>query len=98
MARSMDAQLQPRTRTRLWQVFAFVLAVLTLVIAWRPPVLRRWSPADILLIALLLAAEWLVLKRIYRHENLGERTRKVKIIWSSLLVGALVLLVISKSR
>lgn len=87
-------------RLRLWQGLACVLAILTLVIAWHPPVLRWWTSADILLIVLLLASEWLVLMRIYRREGQSPRQggRRVKALWSALLVSALVLLVLSHTR
>jgi hypothetical protein len=101
MALSMHAMPERAgMRLRLWQGLACVLAILTLIIAWHPPVLRWWTSADILLIVLLLASEWLVLIRIYRREGLTARQggRRVKALWSALLVSALVLLVLSHTR
>jgi hypothetical protein len=96
----VNPDVQPiRTRFRLWQAFAWVLAAFILLTAWQPPILRLWSPADILVLALLLAAEWLVLKRMYREaSSVDDRARKVKMIWSALLAAAILLLAISKSR
>jgi hypothetical protein len=97
----MHALPEPaRARTWVWQVLAVLLAALTLVIAWRPPVLRLWTSADILLIVLLLAAEWLVLRRIYGRQGspADHRGRQVRTLWSALLVSALVLMVVSRTR
>jgi hypothetical protein len=97
----MHALPEPaRARTWVWQVLALFLAALTLLIASGPPVLRLWTTTDILLIVLLLAAEWLVLRRIYGQQASAtdHRAGKVRTLWSALLVSALVLMVVSRTR
>jgi hypothetical protein len=98
----MPAASQPRTaRIWLWQTAAWALSILILVTAWQPPIIRRWSRADILLLILLLACDWLVLKRIDHLVGVTRRSPQrpgFKVIWSLLLILALILLAVSKSR
>ena len=86
-------------RLRLWETFAWLLVALILVTAWLPVHETRWPQAAILVLLLLLAAEWLVLKRADHHQHAVTHGRNVvRPITSLLLIISAIILAISSTR
>lgn len=86
-------------RRRLWSALACLLAVVILVTAWLPSRATGWSRAAILMLLLALAAEWLVLHRVYHHQQpAGRRRNVVRVIMSVLLGVSAIILAVSSRR
>ncbi|HTM39999.1 MAG TPA: hypothetical protein VL177_03770 [Terriglobales bacterium] len=86
-------------RRSLWTALACLLAVVILVTAWLPGLQADWSRAAILMLLLALAAEWLVLHRVYQHQQPAGRRRKVvRVIMSVLLGVSAIILAVSSRR
>jgi hypothetical protein len=86
-------------RRRLWTALACLLAMVILVTAWQPGGEASWSHAAILMLLLALAAEWLVLKRVYHHQHVaGRRRNLVRVIMSVLLAVSAIILAVSSRR
>jgi hypothetical protein len=99
MPQEQPSQDKGGARLRLWEVLAWLLAALILVTAWLPGWRADWSRASILLLLLALAGEWLVLKRIYRHQHAARRRRDVvTLIMSVLFALSAIILAISSRR
>ena len=86
-------------RRRLWTALACLLAAVILVTAWVPGLKADWSRAAILMLLLALAAEWLVLHRVYHHQQpAGRRRNVVRVIMSVLLGVSAIILAVSSRR
>jgi cytochrome bd-type quinol oxidase subunit 2 len=86
-------------RRWLWTALACLLAVVILVTAWLPGFQADWSRAAILMLLLALAAEWLVLHRVYQHQQpVGRRRKVVRVIMSVLLGVSAIILAVSSRR
>jgi cytochrome bd-type quinol oxidase subunit 2 len=86
-------------RRWLWTSLACLLAVVILVTAWLPGRATDWSRAAILMLLLALAAEWLVLHRVYHHQQHASRRRNVvRVIMSVLLGVSAIILAVSSRR
>jgi cytochrome bd-type quinol oxidase subunit 2 len=86
-------------RRWLWTALACLLALIILVTAWLPGRATDWSRAAILMLLLALAAEWLVLHRVYHHQQPASRRRNVvRVIMSVLLALSAIILAVSSRR
>jgi hypothetical protein len=86
-------------RLRLWEMFAWFIAVLIFATTWVPAPETRWPQPAILVLLLLLASEWLVLKRTDHHQHACEHKRNaVRLITSLLLTISAIMLAISSTR
>jgi cytochrome bd-type quinol oxidase subunit 2 len=86
-------------RRWLWTALACLLAIVILVTAWLPGLKADWSRAAILMLLLALAAEWLVLHRLYHHQQpVGRRRNVVRVIMSVLLGVSAIILAVSSRR
>ncbi|HKW66659.1 MAG TPA: hypothetical protein VJP04_05180 [Terriglobales bacterium] len=98
MTESQSSNYGP-VRRWLWTALACLLAIVILITAWLPGFQADWSRAAILMLLLALAAEWLVLHRVYHHQQPAGRRRKVvRVIMSVLLGVSAIILAVSSRR
>jgi cytochrome bd-type quinol oxidase subunit 2 len=85
-------------RRWLWTALSCLLAAVILVTAWVPGRNADWSRAAILMLLLALAAEWLVLHRVYHHQQPAGRKRNVVRVIMSILLGVSAIILAVSSR